>query len=251
MSAVAFTPTARDRQRRRDGTVRLWDAASGRRARAGTTPGSSAVAFSPDGATIASAVVHGRAAVGRGDRYSRDACSRATPTVVSAVAFSPDGANDRQRRRDETVRLWDAASGAAGRVLRGHTDWVSAVAFSPDGETIASAGDDGTVRLWDAASGAARARAGGPHRLGERRRVQPRRPRRSPAPATTGRCGCGTRRAAPWAACSKDHTGWVSAVAFSPDGADDRQRRRRQDGAAVGRGERQPRAACSRATPTG
>jgi WD40 repeat protein len=56
---------------------------------------------------------------------------------------------------DRTVRLWDAATGAALHTLEGHGSSVNAVAFSPDGKTVASGSADHTVRLWDAATGAA------------------------------------------------------------------------------------------------
>jgi predicted NACHT family NTPase len=39
---------------------------------------------------------------------------------------------------DNTIRLWDAASGALLRTLEGHTSWVLSVAFSPDGRALAS-----------------------------------------------------------------------------------------------------------------
>ena len=68
-----------------------------------------------------------------------------------AAGFSPDGARIVSGSGDDTVRVWDAASGAELLVLRGHEDWVRAAAFSPDGARIVSGSWDNTVRVWDAA----------------------------------------------------------------------------------------------------
>ena len=66
---------------------------------------------------------------------------------VSAVVFSPDGKLLASASWDDTVRLWDPATGASLQTLEGHLDSVSAVAFSPDGKLVASGSNDGTVRL--------------------------------------------------------------------------------------------------------
>jgi WD40 repeat protein len=56
--------------------------------------------------------------------------------------------------RDNTLRLWDAVSGAHLNNLKGHSDGICSVAFSPDGTHIVSGSFDNTLRLWDAVRGA-------------------------------------------------------------------------------------------------
>jgi WD40 repeat protein len=55
---------------------------------------------------------------------------------------------------DQTVRLWDPATGAMMQRLEDHSRGIKAVAFSMDGKQLASASNDWTVRLWETATGA-------------------------------------------------------------------------------------------------
>ena len=58
---------------------------------------------------------------------------------VSSVSFSPDGKRIASGSGDNTIKLWDAATGEESLTLKGHTRGVTSVAFSPDGQRLASA----------------------------------------------------------------------------------------------------------------
>lgn len=72
---------------------------------------------------------------------------------VMAAAFSPDGQRAASGARDNTVIIWDVATGEVLQRLVGHEDWVWDVAFSPDGNSVLSASQDTTLILWDVDTG--------------------------------------------------------------------------------------------------
>ncbi|MCY3764095.1 MAG: hypothetical protein OXH06_01555, partial [Gemmatimonadetes bacterium] len=71
---------------------------------------------------------------------------------VVGVLFSPVGKVVASGSHDNTIRLWDVATGAILATLQ-QPDAVNSVAFSPDGSTIASGSYDGNVHLWAVATG--------------------------------------------------------------------------------------------------
>ena len=74
-------------------------------------------------------------------------------SAVLGVAFSPDGKQLASCSSDETVILWDPATGEKLHTLSGHTDRVFKVAYRPDGKHLATASADGTLRIRESATG--------------------------------------------------------------------------------------------------
>ena len=72
---------------------------------------------------------------------------------VNSVAFSPDGRQIVSGSGDNTVNVWDIATGKEILTLKGHAERVDSVAFSPDGKRIVSGGFDRMVKVWDIATG--------------------------------------------------------------------------------------------------
>jgi WD40 repeat protein len=62
-------------------------------------------------------------------------------TLASAAGFG-----------ESDIRLWDVATGKEISRLNGHTSWVGSLVFWPDGSKLASSSADQTIRTWDLAS---------------------------------------------------------------------------------------------------
>lgn len=138
-----------------------------------------AVAFAPDGKTVAAAL--GRKVL----LFDADSGQLAYtlaghPGPVNALRITPDGktliACGGRPGMFGALTFWDLDRKVRRAELRGHADAILGIALAPDGKTLASASYDRLVKLWDVANAA------------ELRTL-------------------------------KEHTDAVYAVAFSPDGA--------------------------------
>jgi WD40 repeat protein len=111
-----------------------------------------ALAYSPDGGTIAAGGWREVRLIGKSPGVLPGHAEK-----VRAVAFSRDGkllaAAGGQPGRFGEVKLWDVAARKELRTLRGHTDCIYSVAFSPDGAMVATSSYDKLIKLWDTASG--------------------------------------------------------------------------------------------------
>jgi len=139
------------------------------------------MAFSPDGARLATASNDGKVCIWAWDPSrlgTEQKPERPLDVPVDGygdrVAFSPDGRCLATGGEGSSVTIWDATTREVQHTLSGHTGDVFSIAFSPDRRWLATAGEDTTVRIWNTATWKLRRTLRG-------------------------------------------HTGWVMSLAFSPD----------------------------------
>ncbi|MDA1052928.1 MAG: serine/threonine protein kinase [Planctomycetota bacterium] len=145
-----------------DGTLRLWDLATGNELPRSMKHSESiwCVAVSPDGKY---AVSGGGGTYVDGKPVNKDFDIRLWDIItgeeirrfkgheskVYGLAFSSDGAFIMSSSADGTVRQWRVRDGSEMAVLRGHERSVRCIALSPDDRLAVSGSSDSTIRLWN------------------------------------------------------------------------------------------------------
>jgi WD40 repeat protein/serine/threonine protein kinase len=159
-----------------DGTAIVWGTESGeaRPAFTGHTGPVYTAAFSPDGQSVASGGYDNRVLIWKPDELQRFDYSLVIsrhganpPPIfraldghtgpVHTVAFSDVRSRDPADKRvlvlsgsnDNTIKLWDFATGKLIKTLRGHGGWVDSAVFSPAGHSVLSASHDTLIKRWN------------------------------------------------------------------------------------------------------
>ncbi len=131
------------------------------------------VGFSPDGKVLATASqdatiklwnpdsepglrelrLEGKSLEGRLGSDHTKPSHETNPRWVGGLSFSPTGGELAAAGTDQTVAVWNPASGRLKRTFRGGGATMIAVAYDPSGSRLASAGSDRIVRVWNLRAG--------------------------------------------------------------------------------------------------
>lgn len=148
-----------------DGSIRLWDTATGKELRQFANPQQGgypmAMNFSPDGTRVAT----------RGQDQTVRIWDLATGKELHVLggngqggvgalgysagnlAFSADGKSVAAPTGAMTIRQWDVATGKDIGLPPSHMSGIAAVVVAKDGKSIVTRGQDNTVRTWESATG--------------------------------------------------------------------------------------------------
>ena len=151
-----------------DNTIKVWDADTGEELTTlkGHKDDVVSVSFSPDGTRIASGSEDNTIKLWSAATGDEIKTLTGHTSAVNSVSFSPDGTRIASSGElgslldslgvgsdNNSIKLWDAATGEEITTLMGHTYPVDSVSFSSNGTSIASGSWDNSIKLWDTSTG--------------------------------------------------------------------------------------------------
>ncbi|HTU89713.1 MAG TPA: WD40 repeat domain-containing protein, partial [Gemmataceae bacterium] len=139
-------------------TIRVWEVATGKQLhRLRHSVPVFALAFSPDGRTLATAGgQHLDERVGDGGIVLWEMATgekrgqlAGHKRAVTTLSYSPDGRSLASGGADGTVRIWEPFTGKELCRFLGRQGYIKSLAISADGQRLASGGMDTTALIWD------------------------------------------------------------------------------------------------------
>ncbi|MGE3808166.1 MAG: WD40 repeat domain-containing protein, partial [Gemmataceae bacterium] len=153
VTALAFSPDSQTlASAGADHQIRLWEAATGKQMASFAQDWPTCLAFAPDGKSVCVAT-----AIGTLRQFDLDGKElrkfAGHPARIVALAFSSDGTLLATASADQMLKVWEVATAKEAHVLDGHQDQVNGLAFVPGTHHLVSGSADRTLRLWNAADG--------------------------------------------------------------------------------------------------
>ncbi|TMR95945.1 serine/threonine-protein kinase [Nonomuraea basaltis] len=145
--AVALSPEGDLLATARGRTLETWGVRSGRRLRVYEGAGDLALAFSPDGTTLAAGASLLDLRTGKVTPLDLRTAAAAGAPAPAALAFSPDGRTLAFGLDGGRVLLWDVREAERLGTIKTGTSEVDELRFSPDGGLLAI--DAARTSLWD------------------------------------------------------------------------------------------------------
>jgi WD40 repeat protein len=132
----------------RKGEVKIWDGQTVAHTITGHSDCIYAVAFSPDGGTLATASYDKLIKLWDVATAKEIRTLKEHIDSIYAIAFTPDGKRLVSGAADRSVKVWDVTTGARLYTMSEPTDGINTIALSPDGSRVAAGGLDKTIRVW-------------------------------------------------------------------------------------------------------
>lgn len=133
----------------KDKAIQVWDLGSRGQVKRLLALGVIFLAFSPDGAVLATAH-HNDNTIKLWDLVNGRVVNtlKGHTGYVSSLVFTKDGKVLASASKDQYIKLWDVKSGKLLQTLPKGDGSVETLSFSPDAKTLVSGGRDQSIKIW-------------------------------------------------------------------------------------------------------
>lgn len=112
-----------------------------------------AIAFSPDGQSVAAGLSNKMIKVWSRQTGAELYTLKGHTYAVAAIAFSPDGKTLVSSSPDATIRVWNLQNHQLIRTISTHDQKITVLTVSPDSKILVASGSSYRVKLWNLQTG--------------------------------------------------------------------------------------------------